>query len=142
MRPERDDVVHSSDPFKLGDDRLRPWLIVNNESHPFGNEQFVAVAVSTKQYSESIALSPDVWEIGGVPRDSFVSPWAVHSLRGEDPIAWQGRVGDESSISSSTRSTRISDDPIRSPNDTAPHARPGVVTVIYQSGIDIDACPG
>lgn len=95
MRPERGDVVRNSDPFKLGDDRQRPWLIVNNESHPFGDEQFVALAVSTKQYAESIALSSDVWESGGVPRESFVSPWAVHSPRSEDLIAWQGRVDDE-----------------------------------------------
>jgi mRNA-degrading endonuclease toxin of MazEF toxin-antitoxin module len=95
MRPERGDVVRSSDPFKMGADRQRPWLIINNESHPFGDEQFVAVAVSTKGYSASIALSSDAWEVGGVPRDSFVSPWAVHSPRSEDLIAWQGRVEDE-----------------------------------------------
>ncbi|ELZ45279.1 hypothetical protein C463_06647 [Halorubrum californiense DSM 19288] len=53
-------MVRSSDPFKTGDERQRPWLIVNNESHPFGDEQFVAVAVSTKEYPESIALSSDV----------------------------------------------------------------------------------
>ncbi|GAA0716915.1 mRNA-degrading endonuclease toxin of MazEF toxin-antitoxin module [Halorubrum trapanicum] len=79
----------------MGDERQRPWLIVNNESHPFGDEQFVAVAVSTKGYPELIPLSSDVWEVGGVPRDSYVSPWAVHSPRGEDLIAWQGQVEDE-----------------------------------------------
>lgn len=95
MRPERGDVIRSVDPFKLGEDRQRPWLILSNRSHPFGDEQFIAAAVSTKEYSESIALSSDVWEIGGVPRDSFVSPWAVHSPRSEDLIAWQGRVEDD-----------------------------------------------
>lgn len=95
MRPERSDVVRSSDPFKLGDDRQRPWLIVNNDSHPFSDEQFVAVAVSTREYDDSIALSDDIWEVGGVPRESFVSPWAVHSPRIEDLVAWQGRVTDE-----------------------------------------------
>ena len=88
-------MVRSSDPFNTADERQRPWLLVNNESHPFGDERFVAVAVSTKEYPESIALSSDVWEVGGVPRDSYVSPWAVHSPRGEDSIAWQGRVENE-----------------------------------------------
>ena len=92
MRPERGDVVRSSDPFKSGADTQRPWLIVNNESHPFGEEQFVAVAISTKEYSDSLALEPVVWETGGVPRESFVSPWAIHSPRLEDSVAWQGRV--------------------------------------------------
>ena len=95
MQPERGDVVRSSDPFKLGTDRQRPWLIVNTDAHPFGDEQFIAVAVSTKAYPDSIALEPTVWNTGGVPRESFVSPWAVHSPRIEDLVAWQGRVTDE-----------------------------------------------
>ncbi|MFW5911741.1 MAG: hypothetical protein ACOCQV_03275 [Halolamina sp.] len=39
-------MTRSSDPFKLGTDRQRPWLVVNNASHPFDDEQFVAVAIS------------------------------------------------------------------------------------------------
>ena len=92
MQPRRGDVVRSADPFKLGTDSQRPWLIVNNESHPFGDEQFIAVAISTKEYQESVPLNPSVWERGGVPQESFVSPWAVHSPRVEDIVAWQGRV--------------------------------------------------
>lgn len=96
MQPKRGDVVRSSDPFKVGNDRQRPWLILNNDAHPFDGEQYIAVAISTREYGDSIALGPDVWKVGGVPRDSFVSPWAVHSPRLEDLIAWQGRVTDES----------------------------------------------
>lgn len=95
MDPERGDVVRSTDPFKLGADRQRPWLVVSNEAHPNRGEQFIAVAVSTKEYEGSLALEPDVWERGGVPRQSFVSPWAVHSPRIEDLVAWQGRVTDD-----------------------------------------------
>lgn len=95
MQPDRGDVVRSADPFKLGRDRQRPWLIVNNDSHPFRDEQYIAVAVSTREYDDSLALDSEVWEIGGVPRESFVSPWAAHSPRIEDLVAWQGRVSDE-----------------------------------------------
>ena len=95
MQPEQGDVVRSVDPFKSGEEHQRPWLIVNNESHPFSDEQFVAVAVSTKEYDDSIPLDPDVWTVGGVPRQSFISPWAVHSPRIEDLVAWQGRVTGE-----------------------------------------------
>jgi len=82
------------DPFKLGKSRQRPWLIVNNDSHPFDDEQYIAVAVSTREYDDSIALADDIWQVGGVPRESYVSPWAVHSPRIEDLVAWQGRVTD------------------------------------------------
>lgn len=92
MQPRRGDVVRSVDPFKLGEDRQRPWLVVNDDSHPFENEQCLAVALSTKKYPDSLALRSDVWEVGGVPQESFVSPWAVHSPRTEDFVAWQGRV--------------------------------------------------
>lgn len=95
MQPRRGDVVRSSDPFKLGANSQRPWLIVNNDSHPFGDEQYIAVAITTKQYADSIALDSDLWDVGGVPEESFVSPWAVHSPRIEDLVAWQGRVTDE-----------------------------------------------
>ncbi|MDR5673737.1 hypothetical protein RH858_11355 [Halalkaliarchaeum sp. AArc-GB] len=94
MRPEQGDVVRSLDPFKLGSERQRPWLIVNNKSHPFDEEQFIAVAVSTTKYDRSLALDPEVWETGGVPQESFVSPWAIHSPRIEDIVAWQGRTTD------------------------------------------------
>ena len=87
MQPERGDVVRSVDPFKLGDDRQRPWLIVNNDLHPVGDEQYLAVAISTKVYEDSLALTDEQWTTGGVPRESFVSPWAVHSPRFEDLIA-------------------------------------------------------
>ena len=95
MQPKRGDIVRSSDPSKLGEDSQRPWLIVNNETHPFDDEQYVAVAISTKEYKDSLPLRPDVWNTGGVPRESFVSPWAVHSPRVEDLVAWQGRVTKE-----------------------------------------------
>ena len=65
---------------------------MNNSTHPFASEQHVAVAISTKEYDDSLPLSEDIWEVGGVPRESFVSPWAVHSPRSEDLVAWQGRV--------------------------------------------------
>lgn len=92
MNLERGDVVRSEDPFKRGGDAQRPRLVVNNDDHPFGDEQHIAVAVSTKRYGRSIPLTDDVWCVGGVPVDSFVAPWAVHSPRIEDIVAWQGRV--------------------------------------------------
>ena len=95
MELERGDVVRSSDPFKTGNDRQRPWLIVSNRTHPFFGDQYIALAISTKQYDESLELSDDSWEIGGVPETSFVSPWAVHSPRIEDLVKWQGRVSGE-----------------------------------------------
>lgn len=92
MRPRRGDVVRSADPFKLGTDRQRPWVIINTESHPFDDEQHIAIAVSTKSYDDSLPLDPRRWVTGGTPRESFVSPWAIHSPQTNDLVAWQGRL--------------------------------------------------
>lgn len=94
MQPTRGDVVRTTDPFKLGTDIQRPWLVLSTDRHPFASEQCIAVAVSTKQYDDSIALPDESWVTGGVPEPSFVSPWAVHSPRLEDVDVWQGRVVD------------------------------------------------
>ncbi|MFB6362085.1 MAG: hypothetical protein ABEH59_12295 [Halobacteriales archaeon] len=92
MPSSRGDVVRSTDPFKYGLERQRPWLVVNNDRHTFAAEQYVAVAITNKSYATSIPLENPVWEISGVPADSDVSPWAVHSPRAEDFDHWQGRV--------------------------------------------------
>jgi len=77
---------------KTGADKQQPWLVVNNDRHPFADEQFIAVAVSRYRYESSIALSEEVRETGGVPESSFVAPWSVHSPRIEDVTVWQGRM--------------------------------------------------
>lgn len=87
MQPERGDIVRSADPFKLGTDKQRPWLILSDDRHPFDTEQFIAAAVSRKEYEPSIRLADDVWETGGVPEESFVAPWSIHSPRSEDLVA-------------------------------------------------------
>ena len=74
--------------------RDRPWLVLSTDHHPFFPEQYISVAVSTKSYSDSIALADTEWEVGGVPRESFASPWALHSPRIEDLETWQGRVSE------------------------------------------------
>jgi len=76
----------------MGEDRQRPWLIINNTSHPFADQQYIAVAISTKSYADSIPLADEQWTVGGVPQQSYVSPWAIHSPRTEDLVAWQGRL--------------------------------------------------
>lgn len=95
MQPDRGDVVRSSDPFKLGEDGQRPWLIVNNDLHSFADEQYLAVTMSTTELEESIPPRSDNWRTGGVPRGPFVSPWAVRSPRIEDLVGWQGRLTDD-----------------------------------------------
>ena len=50
-----------------------------NETHPFRDEQVMALAVSTSGYDEAIPIEDRHWIDGGTPRQSYVLPWSVHS---------------------------------------------------------------
>lgn len=90
--PVRGDVVRSTDPFKSGRNRQRPWLVVSNDRHPFADEQCVAAALTTTSRSAAHPLYDEYWETGGTPVDSLVLPWALHSVRFDALEAWQGRL--------------------------------------------------
>jgi len=78
MRYDRGYVVVAADPF--GNTPRRPYLLVSDESHPFAGRQYIALGISTQEYAESTPIG-DAFIEGELNRDSFVSPWAVVSLR-------------------------------------------------------------
>ena len=77
----RGSIVVASDPY--GHTPRRPYLILSDEAHPFAGEQYIAAGITTKEYSPSISLEGRFVE-GGLSEQSFVSPWAVVSLREAD----------------------------------------------------------
>jgi mRNA-degrading endonuclease toxin of MazEF toxin-antitoxin module len=72
----------------------RPWLVLNDETHPFGDEQHMAVALSTSGHDAAIPVREGDWEAGGTPRRSYVLPWAIHSPQRADVTHRQGRLAD------------------------------------------------
>lgn len=86
------DVVRSLDPFKLGDDAERFWLIANDERHPFADEQFIAISLTTTPHDPAISIPLDAWVDGGLPEASYVLPWSLHSPRREDVTAREGHL--------------------------------------------------
>lgn len=77
----RGSTVVASDPY--GHTPRRPYLILSDEAHPFAGEQYIAAGITTKEYPPSVSLEGRFVE-GGLSEDSFVSPWAVVSLREAD----------------------------------------------------------
>jgi len=94
---EPGDVVYGKDPFK-GDEAARPWLVVSNhEGKPFHGEQYVALTLTTKSWTDGLIEIPDeAWVRGGTPKRSRVVPWGVQSIDADDIDRWQGTV--ESSV--------------------------------------------
>lgn len=76
---ERGTVVIAADPFKSGG--RRPFVLISNQTHPFQGTEYIAATLTTTEWDEAIALSNDDWEIGSSPSDSYVSPWAVMTLK-------------------------------------------------------------
>jgi len=78
---ERGHVVLAADPFKPDDDTTRPWIVVNNESHPFDKQQYVVMGLTTQTwYDERIPLDTDDYRHRKAPRESSIVPHAVASL--------------------------------------------------------------
>jgi len=76
----RGDVVLAADAFK--EDSERPWLVVNNRSHPFDGEQYVVMGLTTRTWcDERVPLNESDFVRGSAPRESSVVPHAVTSLQ-------------------------------------------------------------
>lgn len=79
---KRGHVVLAPDPFTSDDDATRPWVVINNERHPFDAKQYVVMALTTRTwYDERIPLDEDAYRHRRAPRDSSIVPHAVASLR-------------------------------------------------------------
>lgn len=88
MNGERGDVVWSDDPFK-DETAGRPWLVLNDETHPFSDQQYMTVALSTSGHDAALPIRDDDWVEGGTPKQSYVLPWAsTHHSERTLPTAW------------------------------------------------------
>lgn len=99
------DVVWTVDPFKLGTTVPRMFAIVSTRTHPFEDEQFVGVTVTTTDHMVAHPLWDEYWEYGGTPEQSYLLPLSIHTPRAStiqappdydsimDP--WQGRLASE-----------------------------------------------
>ncbi|WP_311171299.1 type II toxin-antitoxin system PemK/MazF family toxin [Halobellus ordinarius] len=72
-------IVLATDPF--GQTATRPYLILSNSTHPFHGEEYVAAVITTTARDEAIELTPERIKRGQLPRQSYVSPWSVTTLK-------------------------------------------------------------
>ena len=72
----------------------RPWLIVNGTSHPFVDEECIAVGMTTQARSEAIPVPDDEWVRGGSQAEAYVSPWYVTTIKQRDFDNQQGELSE------------------------------------------------
>lgn len=94
MSYQRGDVVWGPDPFKSGENP-RPWLILNNDAHPFGKEEYMTITLTTTPHDATIPIEAADWVEGGMPKQSYASPWAVASPKHAAIVRRQGRLQED-----------------------------------------------
>lgn len=78
---ERGHVVLAPDPFADAVGSTRPWVVVNNETHPFDTQQYIVLGLTTRTwYEERVPLDADDYRHRRAPRRSSIVPHAVASL--------------------------------------------------------------
>jgi hypothetical protein len=87
---ERGTVVKGPD--LLADNDFRPYVRINDDTHPFADEEAVYVAATTTRRSAAIPLTEEDFVDGGLPRETCVNPWTVVTIRHADVHGDEGRL--------------------------------------------------
>lgn len=62
------------------DVKARPCVILSDCAHPFYPKQYLVVGITTTDWLISHPLKDRYWTEGGIPKDSYVSPWCMYPL--------------------------------------------------------------
>jgi mRNA-degrading endonuclease toxin of MazEF toxin-antitoxin module len=90
---ERGAVVKGPD--LLADNNFRPYVRINDDTHPFADEEAVYVAATTTRRPVAIPLTETDFVAGGLPRETYVNPWTVVTIRHADIHDEEGRLTEE-----------------------------------------------
>jgi mRNA-degrading endonuclease toxin of MazEF toxin-antitoxin module len=89
---DRGAVVKGPDLFAGYD--YRPYVCLSDDTHPFSDEEALYAAVTTTRRAVAIPLTDDDFTSGGLPRESYVNPWTIATIRHADIQHEEGRLVD------------------------------------------------
>jgi mRNA-degrading endonuclease toxin of MazEF toxin-antitoxin module len=82
-------------PDLLGPHEHRPYVCLSTADPPFRNEEAVYAAVTTTHRSTAIPLAAPDFTSGGLPRESYVNPWVLVTIKQTDIQAIEGRLSED-----------------------------------------------
>jgi mRNA-degrading endonuclease toxin of MazEF toxin-antitoxin module len=82
-------------PDLFADNDFRPYVRISDDTHPFADEEAVYVAATTTRRSAAIPLTEGEFADGGLPRETYVNPWTVVTIRHADIRGKEGRLTEE-----------------------------------------------
>jgi mRNA-degrading endonuclease toxin of MazEF toxin-antitoxin module len=80
------------EPDLFADHDYRPYVCLSDDTHPFRDEEALYAAVTTTRRAVAIPLTDDDFAAGGLPRESYVNPWTVASIRHADIQHEEGQL--------------------------------------------------
>jgi mRNA-degrading endonuclease toxin of MazEF toxin-antitoxin module len=89
---DRGAVVKGPDLF--ADYEYRPYVCLSDDTHPFSDEEALYAAVTTTRRAVAIPLTDDDFMTGELPRESYVNPWTIATIRHADIQHEEGRLVD------------------------------------------------
>ena len=90
MSYDRGAVVKGPD--LLADHDYRPYVCLSDDTHPFSDEEALYAAVTTTRRAVAIPLTDEDFTTGGLPRESYVNPWTIATIRHADIQHQEGRL--------------------------------------------------
>ena len=79
-------------PDLLGPHKHRPYVCLSTADPPFRNEEAVYAGVTTTRRSEAIPLAETDFTSGGLPRESYVNPWILVTIKHADIQVSEGQL--------------------------------------------------
>jgi mRNA interferase MazF len=71
-------------PDLLGPHEHRPYVCLSTEDPPFRDQEAVYAVVTTTRRSAAIPLAGADYTSGGLPRESYVNPWVLVTIKHAD----------------------------------------------------------
>lgn len=87
---DRGAVVAGPDVF--GPHASRPLVKLSDDAHPFDDEEGLYAAVTTTQRPFAVPLTDDAFREGSLPRQSFVNPWTIATVKHADVGGIEARL--------------------------------------------------
>lgn len=82
-------------PDILGPHDYRPYVCLSTDEPPFRDEEAVYAAVTTTPRSPAIPLAGTDFTNGGLPRESYVNPWILVTIKHADIQGIEGQLTED-----------------------------------------------
>lgn len=82
-------------PDLVGPHKHRPYVCLSTADPPFRDEEAVYAIVTTTRRSAAVPLTETDFRSGGLPRESYVNPWVLTTIKHTDIQTREGHLAED-----------------------------------------------